>query len=617
MAYPSLTVSIAFTDGPYVESPTWTPVSSYVRTASIRRGKSSDNDTFGTGTASVTLDNIARRFDPFNTAGPYYGNLIPRRQIKIEATAGATTYPVFRGFVSGWPVEYTDAGYDSTVTLDCYDLFGLLTDQLLPQDWSYKTITDAIYIGAYYRFNDPENTTTVTPALTADGYGNSYGGLMTQTAGTVPLTKYDSLAAGLSSQSTHIGRGNSYRSTPGAWVATAGNIGNMSTAFWWAPDTPSSLSYPVVANGKNGKLEFAVLASGALRVRFYGSATYYEATSTTTPLNGFAPHHLAGSWNGTTVRVYIDGQNVSGSTTSAALSSTITPYTVEVSTDILQELVVSTENGSAVWSDATVLGIYQAGTGSIPETTAARFSRYLATTSIPSGLYSATSAPEGTVADIDADTAITNGLQRLAASESGDIYVSKQGVLTQTYRSYAAAQAAGSTAAALTDNGGAGLTYGTALSIYADSDNSQNDITISFSSGGQIRGSNSTAISATGTKSGSYETDLSTNDQAKALLDYRLNIDATIVPQISPLEVSTNTSDAAWVTILGLELLSKLTLTRTPPTGSAFTTTLLVQSIEHEIKAKEWSTRLTGTARYNGWFVLDTSALDGPDLLLG
>ena len=617
MAYPTLKVSIAFTDGPYVESPTWTDVSSYVRTASIRRGKSSDNDTFGTGTASVTLDNIARRFDPFNTAGPYYGNLIPRRQIKIEATAGATTYAVFRGFVSGWPVEYTDAGYDSTVTLDCYDLFGLLTDQLLPQDWSYKTVTDAIYVGAYYRFNDPENTTTVTPALTADGYGNSYGGVMTQIAGVVPFTKYDSLCAGISSQSTQLGKGNTYKSTPRAWVATFGNIGNITAAFWWAPDTPSSLSYPVKATGKNGQLEFAVLASGALRVRFYTAFTYYEATSTTTPLNGFASHHLAGSFNGTTVRVYIDGQNVSGSTTSAALATTITPYTVEVSTDILQELVVSTENGSAVWSDETVLGVYQAGAGSIPETTTARFTRYLATTSIPSGLYSATIAPEGTVADIDANTAITNGLQRLAASEGGDIYVSKAGVLTQTYRSYAAAQAGGTTAAALNDNGGAGLTYGTSLSIYADSDNSQNDITVSFSSGGQIRGTNSTAITATGNKSGSYETALSTNDQAKALLDYHLSIDAAIVPQISPLEVSTNTSDASWATILGLELLSKITLTRTPSTGSAFTTTLLVQSIEHEIKEKEWVSRLTGTARYNNWFVLDTSALDGPDLLLG
>lgn len=624
MAYPTPAIYIAFTDGPYVESPTWTDVTSYVRSVAIRRGKSSEQETFGTGTASVVLDNRDNRFNPFNTSGTYYGNLLPRRQIKIETTVSGTTYAVFRGFVSGWPVEYTDSGYDSTVALDCYDLLGLMSDQALPQDWSYKTIV-AAGANAFWRFNDPANATTIAAAIDQT-YGYSYGAAMTQTYGSTTFTKYDTLAAGIPAQSTHIGAGanaystgNIYRSGAAGWTIGFNNTGNISCAFWFAPDTPNTLTgYSVRAKGKNGYLEFQKQANGSLRVRYLLAASYYEAFSTTYPINGFGAHHIAATFNGTTIAIYIDGVSCAGSTTNTASATTIDAgQWVEVTNDYFQDLCVYTPNsGTGVWSASQIQDIYRAGLGSLPETTAARFTRYMQTTSVASGLYSATSAPEGTVADLDADTAIVNGLQRLAASEGGDIYVSKAGVLTQTYRSYATSQAAKTTSATFADNG-SNLTYEGSLSIYADSDSSQNDITISFSADGVIRGTNQTAITATGTKSGSYDTALSTVDQAQALLNYRTNIDATIVPKISPLTVSTNTSDSAWATILGLELLNKFTLTRTPSTGSAFTTNLLVQAIEHEIVPGQWISRLTGTARYNNWFTLDASALNGPDLLLG
>lgn len=614
MAYPTARIYIAFTDGPYVESPTWTEVTSYVRSVSVRRGKSSEQDTFGTGTASVVLNNRDNRFNPFNTAGTYYGNLLPRRQIKIEALSAGMNVPVFRGFVAGWPVEYTDSGYDSTVTLDCYDLYGLMSDQYLPQDWSYQTI---VGFQGYWRFNDPANATTIA-AATNQTSGFTYGKAMTQTSGSSTFTKYDPLSSGLTSQSTHIGKGNIYASPANSWTIGFFNVGNMAAGFWWAPDTPNSSGVDCVkARGKIATLEFQPQSSGALRVRWNNGATSLEATTTTTPLNGFSSHHIAAQCAGATVEIYIDGVSCAGTTSSISITpTTLGLASVEVTTDIIQELWVYTPNSSSLLSASNFQTIFQAGNGAITETSAARFARYLGTTSIPSGLYSYTSAPEATVADLDFNTPIVNGLQGLAASEGGDIYVSKAGVLTQTYRSYATSQAAKTTSATFADNG-TNLTYDGSLSIYADSDTSQNDITVNFSSGGTIRGTNQTAITNTGNKSGSYDTSLATVAQAQALVDYRRNIDAAIVPKISPLDISTNTSDAAWTTILTLELLSKITLVRTPTTGSAFTTNLLVQQIEHEITPGTWNTRLTGTARYNVWFTLDASALDGPDLLLG
>ena len=135
MPFPVAIVEIAFDDGPYVASPTWTNVTSYVREMSTDRGRSDDWGSFE-GSAEVVLSNLDRRFDPFNASGPYYGKLTPRRQIRITATFGGTTYPVFRGYVNGWPPVWTNAGYDSTVTLSCMDALGFLASETLPADWS-------------------------------------------------------------------------------------------------------------------------------------------------------------------------------------------------------------------------------------------------------------------------------------------------------------------------------------------------------------------------------------------------------------------------------------------------------------------------------------------------
>jgi hypothetical protein len=85
VAIPTPIVEIAFNDTPYVNNPTWTDVTTYVRSIDTSRGRTDDFADFDTGTASVVLDNRSRLFDPFYTAGTYYGKLLPRRQIRIRA----------------------------------------------------------------------------------------------------------------------------------------------------------------------------------------------------------------------------------------------------------------------------------------------------------------------------------------------------------------------------------------------------------------------------------------------------------------------------------------------------------------------------------------------------
>ena len=133
--FPVAGVFIAWNDGPYVANPAWTEITTLVREISIRRGRSDDFEQFDTGTAQLVLDNRARTFDPFYTSGANYLKLTPRRQIRIVGQIGGSTYEVFRGYVAGWPVTWSDAGYDSTVTIQAFDALGLMANEVLPTDW--------------------------------------------------------------------------------------------------------------------------------------------------------------------------------------------------------------------------------------------------------------------------------------------------------------------------------------------------------------------------------------------------------------------------------------------------------------------------------------------------
>lgn len=82
----TLMLEVAF--NPPSEAPTWTDISSYLRSFQTRRGRGDELDTFSAGTASFVLDNRDRRFDPVHTGSPYYPNVLPMRRVRIRAEHG-------------------------------------------------------------------------------------------------------------------------------------------------------------------------------------------------------------------------------------------------------------------------------------------------------------------------------------------------------------------------------------------------------------------------------------------------------------------------------------------------------------------------------------------------
>jgi hypothetical protein len=622
MAYPTTKVEIAFADGPYIAAPTWTDVTTYVRNVSIRRGRTGDFEQFGPGSATVILDNRDERFNPLNTAGTYYGNLLPRRQIRITADTGSGYVAVFRGYVSGWPVSWSRYGADSTVAINCLDAMSLLADTNLVADWSYQTITTGMPVGApnsYYRLQQPTSSTFFDDTMNA-AVPYYY---LRQSAGAFSYLKTTPLTPGLPAGGTNFQPGNSWTATgivPGAFA-----LGACAISLWWRASRVGVASTPFTLTNKLIQLEGVVTTSGTLRLRAYNSSQYWESTSTIATLaDGEAHHIFAQTDAGGSFWIFIDGQSCAGAVTNVASGRTFaaSPVTLTLSDDIMSEVAYWAKNtGSAPFNfafgptTAAVQSLYASGKPYFVETTAARATRILQTTALDSSMYSITAAPEGTVAEISVGGSVIPELQKTADSEGGDLYVSKSGVLTFTERSYAPRQGASTSAATFTDTG-TNNPYGGQLDVQIDADNISNDITVTFSNGGNVRTTSTTSQTANGVASATIDTYLSSTDEANTLATFESIIRATVKPQVSAIEVSATSSSAHWATILSLELLSPITITRTPSTGSVFTQKMLINSITHDITPNAWTTMIEGSARYVGYFVLDYSSLDGPDILI-
>ena len=101
-------------------------VSSQVSAISTKRGRSPESDQFQTGTLSLRIVDQNGAFNPQNTASPYYGLLSPMRKVQISATYGATTYPIFSGYITSYNTTTPQlTGEVSYTTITAVDAFRL------------------------------------------------------------------------------------------------------------------------------------------------------------------------------------------------------------------------------------------------------------------------------------------------------------------------------------------------------------------------------------------------------------------------------------------------------------------------------------------------------------
>ena len=102
-------------------------ITDLVTKVSIRRGRNRITSKFEFGSANVVLYDQNGDWNPMNTAGAYYPNLVPLRQIIIYATYLGVDYYLFSGYITDYDTGFRQGNEDlSTVTLKCIDAFKLL-----------------------------------------------------------------------------------------------------------------------------------------------------------------------------------------------------------------------------------------------------------------------------------------------------------------------------------------------------------------------------------------------------------------------------------------------------------------------------------------------------------
>lgn len=103
-------------------------VTDKVKSINIQRGKNRQLDQYDQGLANVVFNNNDRTFDPEFAASPYFGQIIPKRQLRISS--GGVVQ--FFGVVDDWNLTYEPNG-DSIVAAACSDATSFFANQVLQE----------------------------------------------------------------------------------------------------------------------------------------------------------------------------------------------------------------------------------------------------------------------------------------------------------------------------------------------------------------------------------------------------------------------------------------------------------------------------------------------------
>lgn len=101
-------------------------VTQYLISVSIDRGKNRELDVYDPGLANVVLQNRQRIFDPLYASSPFYGQIIPKRAIRISYD----NQLAFVGVIDDWNFSYSPTG-ESLVSAAASDAFVYFSNQTL------------------------------------------------------------------------------------------------------------------------------------------------------------------------------------------------------------------------------------------------------------------------------------------------------------------------------------------------------------------------------------------------------------------------------------------------------------------------------------------------------
>lgn len=103
-------------------------VSSTTQRIAINHGRDRLFEEYLPGTAVIEFLDFTGEWNPFNQAGPYYGDIKPMRQIQVYTNYQNNGYFLFSGYITSWDYQWADQSADyAIVTVQAVDGFRLLS----------------------------------------------------------------------------------------------------------------------------------------------------------------------------------------------------------------------------------------------------------------------------------------------------------------------------------------------------------------------------------------------------------------------------------------------------------------------------------------------------------
>lgn len=580
MAFPTVITEIDVTNDPGSAVTTWTDISAYVKACGPKRGRQRERQQFQALSGELVLDNTDRRFDPENTAGPYYPNVVPMRRIRQRATFNAVTYAVWYGYAEDFRPQY---GYpaENTVRVPITDAFVVFANAALPGSLLEYEIKADDPIG-WWRLGDMRDA-----AVAADSSGNGHhadyiGGPQ---LGSSSLLQYSG-----STGATFDGV-DDYVSQPDLSAALTVPF----TIEAWIATTTAGTALIFNQFGEAGSyVRFGVNASGNL----FFLTTLVTASSSPVVVNDGALHHVAVTVTTTDTRLYVDGVDVTAGSPAGMASVDASAQAFFAATDGSQPLPGT---GQDVATYATALS---------PARIAAH---YAAAAPTPTGAWGGLAT--GTVVDnildligwpvaarsIDAGNSTVQPLQlggkalgllqAITTTEQGAFYVLADGSVRFRERLDAVTPPATTSVATFSD-GAAGLRYSDIDPDHAV-DLIRNHARIGRKDGTVQEWSDATSEARFLTRT-EEQTDLLYADDNQALAAAQWIVDHYKDPLlrygklvIEPYGDETN----LFPQMLGRDIGDRITIVQTPPGGAvAISIDMVIEGVEHEASDLHWRT---------------------------
>lgn len=630
MTLPVLVVEMAFGSDPMATAPAWVDVTASLADApKITRGRNDAWSEFRTGKAVVRLNatsaaGVARWLDPTSTAGPYYGQLRPKVPIRISAVWSGTTYRMFTGWVSAFPVqvegEHPLAGVVELVAYDGLEIAAAME------------LTDDLYGGAITAAGGLVWWCREVSTRWVDSVAGNYG--LTATGA---VRSSSTLSPGLQSQA--VGAGTVWFTPANTYNRAAGSPWTF--GVWFSststsqPITTHDTDYAFVSRtwtslNATGRFEWRTL-TGA----FGGS--YESKITSTLPLNDGRPHWVVVVCTGSAVTLYVDGVADTTATlttgslgpswsfaVSRALGDGVTfvdpaaPQSITAPTTMFRGSVQELTIAEDVWTAAEIATAYAYATGDAYESSAARLTRVLDAAGWPAAWRDITTTSRAVVGSLlYTGQRLLSTIRDIERSEQGRIFVAGDGRLTFRSRYWHQEDTRGNTPQATFSDDGDPTAHGWESWRYVETDTDvRNSITVTTPTT-QARSTDSTSRTTYGPQSETVRTILSTFEQARDMAAGLVYWWRSAVGRIAPFWVDTVDPGALnWGQLLGLELGDRIRCEATPfGAGAQVVRDLLVDAIEWEIGAVQWRLRLAGGPVPPSFFRLDFSTLGGPDPL--